>query len=122
MAYVREQRGLHGWNPNTRHVMYGLDADLIFLALATHEPHFYILRELVFTAPPKEGKQREEEIRERLQQAYEQQAQKDKARAEGEAPKAQVARKPYQFLSVSTLRDYLALELHPGDPSFRTVS
>ena len=99
MHYIRQQRGKKGFDPNTRHVVYGLDADLIMLALATHEPNFWILREVVFqkNAPEPDVPSARDQI----------------LGGADARPKPAIARKPYQLLSVAVLREYLALDLQP---------
>merc|ERR1719193_2030721 len=55
MSFIRHLRHDPKYDAKTRHVMYGADADLVFLALTLHEPNFFIIREtpeLLSTAKP----------------------------------------------------------------------
>ena len=51
MEYIRAARAQPDYNPNLRHCIYGLDADLIMLGLVSHDPHFALLREEVTFGP-----------------------------------------------------------------------
>ncbi|KJP89414.1 hypothetical protein AK88_00857 [Plasmodium fragile] len=59
--FIKSQRAQAGYDPNTRHVIHGMDADLIMLSLASHEPYFYILREIIILDSKGEEKVQKEE-------------------------------------------------------------
>ncbi|RKP19008.1 hypothetical protein ROZALSC1DRAFT_14544, partial [Rozella allomycis CSF55] len=56
MEYIRLNKAKKDHDVNTRHCLYGLDADLIMLGLLSHEPNFALLREQVDFGKEKERK------------------------------------------------------------------
>lgn len=115
MSYIRLQRHLHGYDPNTRHCLYGLDADLIMLALATHEVHFSVLREDVHKEPQKSKGTKGSNYSSHLNTLHE-----VTKSSQGEEYimylEDYISRKRFQFLNIWVLREYLGLELRIPDP------
>ncbi|KAI4278058.1 MAG: hypothetical protein LQ337_001281 [Flavoplaca oasis] len=133
MEFIRSQRSSPEHDPNTRHVIYGLvsigilllpgmltsfqDADLIMLGLATHEPHFRVLREDVFFQESKGRTCRICGQKGHVAEACKGEAKKkdgDFDEKDQASPK-----KPFIWLHVSILREYLEAELYVPQQPFR---
>ncbi|KAL0460007.1 UNVERIFIED_CONTAM: 5'-3' exoribonuclease 3 [Sesamum latifolium] len=109
MAFIRAQRSLPGYDPNTRHCLYGMDADLIMLALATHEIHFSILREEVLSVESRFSPEST------LEHSW-RKAESEKLASRMEALFVVNKKQHYQFLNVWILREYLAFDLAVSGP------
>ncbi|MBA0865622.1 hypothetical protein Goshw_013868 [Gossypium schwendimanii] len=136
MSYIRLQKNLPGFDPNTRHCLYGLDADLIMLALATHEVHFSILREICWISLLSEALHI---YRNKMLQIIftpgedkcflcgqmghiaakcDGTAKRKSGEFDEKGDRKNVARKPYQFLNIWTLREYLEHEMRISNSPF----
>lgn len=89
MQYIRDERIKPGFLPNTRHCMYGQDADLIMLGLSCHEPHFTLLREIVHF-----GSGFNKTVRQTVMK--------------------KTTESQFQLLNISVLREYIELDLGFG--------
>ncbi|KAI3504258.1 hypothetical protein L1887_32805 [Cichorium endivia] len=94
ISFIRLQRSCPGYNPNTSHVLYGLDADIIMLALTTHEIHLSILRQ--------------PDLNQRQKRTTKSMNSLDMSTVSKQTP---LVKKQYQFLHVWILREYLNHDL-----------
>ncbi len=98
--FIRQSKTQSDYDPTTSHCLYGLDADLIMLSLATHEPYFTLLREKVVF---KTKRERDFEM---------------SKKAEISIQKTE----SYQFFSISLLREYLEVEFRNNRPVFENAT
>ena len=96
MLFIRNMKMQHHYDANIRHCVYGLDADLIFLALVSHEPHFFLLREEVVFGQPQGGRGQGGKLPRKVLKNVDE----------------------FQLLHISLLRDYLHLEFLPHAAAF----
>ncbi|KAF9670330.1 hypothetical protein SADUNF_Sadunf13G0057200 [Salix dunnii] len=118
MSYIRLQRNLPGFDPNTRHCLYGLDADLIMLALASHEIHFSILREDLGNASTG-GKFFKEKEKQRVMKRQKLNGDSEEIGKFAEKIENHILGMKFQFLNVWILREYLAYDMRIPDTTMK---
>jgi len=120
MDFIRKQKKRKDYDPNTRHCLFGQDGDLIMLGLATHEPHFALLREeVVFDRARKKQNQNvaEANLKRSKDQAESLEGEDDDVAGSNLSASidSYIHNKNFDILHMSILRDYLAYEFETRD-------
>lgn len=121
MDFIRNQKQRSDYNPNTRHCLFGQDGDLIMLGLATHEPHFALLREEVIFDQDRR-KTNMQLLKNAKVKLMEQEANSEsnegiaiKSQAVSASIDSYIHNSNFDVLHLSILRDYLAYEFETKD-------
>ncbi len=120
MDFIRHEKTKPGYDPNTRHCVFGQDGDLIMLGLATHEPHFCLLREeVVFDMARKKAVKALAKLENQKELDDDSQDETETAAA-AQAPlsaaiQSYIHNSNFELLHLSVLRDYLALEFETSE-------
>ena len=111
-------------------MLHGADADLIMLGLATHELHFFILREAVMerAVPPKEGTQAAAQDTADTTDAADTADSRKRGREEVDEAAAELRKelelkaswKSLQMIQLPVLREYIQHEL--SDNVYQTLT
>jgi 5'-3' exoribonuclease 2 len=104
VAYIRAQRHAPSYDVTTSHLIHGLDADLMMLALATHEPRFAILRDGQRNKHKRRGPGADGGSRDGAD-----------AHSAAPAPPPTVRPSSFDLVRIDTLREYLERELRDAD-------
>ena len=114
------------YNANMSHVIYGLDADLIMLSLATHEPHFRVIREDVFQDDDRRRNLRTfcyrrghyaEDCHRAPQTFRDTMAKRTNRQQQAKGKGHIVDDKQFVYLDIAVLREYLFIELLVPGPN-----
>jgi 5'-3' exoribonuclease 1 len=115
MEFIRHEKLKPGYNPNTRHCIYGQDGDLIMLGLATHEPHCCLLREeVVFDMNRRTVLQNLAKI-EHGEITTDEDSEGNRRPPLSPSIQSYIHSSRFELLHFSVLRDYLALEFDTAE-------
>lgn len=109
ISFIRDLRASELYVPNTRHCVVGADADMIVLALATHEPYFIVLRDDVYYQQASKGYKKYKNYHTSSQQQLSNNG--AKRSSDGSSAIATADKQRMCFVRINVLRECIATEL-----------